>query len=522
MRLQFRSPVDERGQLRSQVQALQKERDELFAEVKRLQSESQDCCEAREARWLSQQKELESRLEAMYDEIKARRAEAAAARDEVQRLNNALNASHSSSKAAEAELGKAAKCLEETSARCHFAEGNVQQLTAEIQELRASANDALRKAQRCDAAEAEMAELQQRLRRELLRRSDEITLEQKFQTAQSLAEERTQQAVRRADIAEQRANAAEKQMKSLEMRLADANTNLASSTTALQLAQAEKDRFSQDASTAKAKVAQIMEQLSDSEAQNAVLQREVEGFSDLQSKFADAISKASLKEQSCQDLTEQIAVLKAKNDAFTAESCALEEKRQAEMESLREKEQDLQQNLNRVQRDADAVAAALLAAEQRVGPLEAEASRCREEANEAVLEAQQRRLEAEATRMAHYEQEREVQQLRERVITQGEELTRLQTLLAMGGNADDVAAMSATSPYIGPRRVQQMLARMEDLTPRGTRPQLPPAGKRLPTPLATRPSTPHESTFPQARRSFSKSSRTPSASTRVPDDDNRF
>ena len=120
-----------------------------------------------------------------------------------------------------------------------------------------------------------------------------------------------------------------------------------------------------------------MEQLSDSEAQNAVLQREVEGFSDLQSKFADAISKASLKEQSCQDLTEQIAVLKAKNDAFTAESCALEEKRQAEMESLREKEQDLQQNLNRVQRDADAVAAALLAAEQRVGPLEAEASRCR-------------------------------------------------------------------------------------------------------------------------------------------------
>jgi hypothetical protein len=242
-----------------------------------------------------------------------------------------------------------------------------------------------------------MAELQQRLRRELLRRSDEITLEQKFQTAQSLAEERTQQAVRRADIAEQRANAAEKQMKSLEMRLADANTNLASSTTALQLAQAEKDRFSQDASTAKAKVAQIMEQLSDSEAQNAVLQREVEGFSDLQSKFADAISKASLKEQSCQDLTEQIAVLKAKNDAFAAESCALEEKRQAEMESLREKEQDLQQNLNRVQRDADAVAAALLAAE---------ASRCREEANEAVLEAQQRRLEAEATRMAHYEQEK--------------------------------------------------------------------------------------------------------------------
>eukprot|EP00434_Breviolum_minutum_P025400 symbB.v1.2.022441.t1/scaffold1940.1/size95532/7 len=356
MRLQFRSATDERGQLRSLVQALEKERDELCAEVKRLQSGNQECIEAREARWLSQQKELE-------------RAESAAVRDEVQRLNNALDASNGSCKSAEARAANATKCLEEASARCRSSEDKVQRLTSELQELQAYAKDASRRAERCDALEAEMAEMKERLQRELLRRSEEISLEQKLQSAQKAAEERAEKAILRSEFAEQRAIAAEKRIADLEMQMAATTTDLTNSAIALQ--------------------------------------------------------------------------------------------------------------------------------------------------------ARQRRLEAEATRMAHYEQDREVQRLRERVVVQGEELKRLQTLLAMGGNADDVAAAAtaAASPYIGPRRFP--MAGVEDLTPRGGRPQLPPAGKRLGTPRATRPSTPRELLALQAPQ-FSKSRRTPSTSTQVPDDDNHF
>ena len=152
-----------------------------------------------------------------------------------------------------------------------------------------------------------------------------------------------------------------------------------------------------------------MEQFSNCEAENTLLQRKVEDFSDrwgsLQVKFEDATSKASREEQRCQDLMEQLVVLKANNDIFNARSREIEENQQGEISLLKEQEQSIQENLKDVQREADRAGAALLAAEQRVALLEAEASQYREESNEAVLEAQRRRLEAEATRMAHYEQE---------------------------------------------------------------------------------------------------------------------
>ena len=78
------------------------------------------------------------------------------------------------------------------------------------QELQAYAKDASRRAERCDALEAEMAEMKERLQRELLRRSEEIALEQKLQSAQKAAEERAEKAILRSEFAEQRATAAEK------------------------------------------------------------------------------------------------------------------------------------------------------------------------------------------------------------------------------------------------------------------------------------------------------------------------
>ena len=524
MRLQFRSATDERGQLRSLVQALEKERDELCAEVKRLQSGNQECIEAREARWLSQQKELESRLETMYEEIKARRAESAAVRDEVQRLNNALDASNGSCKSAEARAANATKCLEEASARCRSSEDKVQRLTSELQELQAYAKDASRRAERCDALEAEMAEMKERLQRELLRRSEEISLEQKLQSAQKAAEERAEKAILRSEFAEQRAIAAEKRIADLEMQMAATTTDLTNSAIALQVAEAAKNRCIEEATTEKAKVAEIMERLSQSEAEKSSLQRQAETSLELRNQLANAAqqqkelaTKAKQDEKRCKDLMQQIARL----ETHISHSDEMEKTRQAEIECLKEKEIELQKYLKQSQKEIGDVSAAMCAAEQRVAPLEMEASRCREEANEATREARQRRLEAEATRMAHYEQDREVQRLRERVVVQGEELKRLQTLLAMGGNADDVAAAAtaAASPYIGPRRFP--MAGVEDLTPRGGRPQLPPAGKRLGTPRATRPSTPRELLALQAPQ-FSKSRRTPSTSTQVPDDDNQF
>lgn len=276
------------------------------------------------------------------------------------------------------------------------------------QELQAYAKDASRRAERCDALEAEMAEMKERLQRELLRRSEEISLEQKLQSAQKAAEERAEKAILRSEFAEQRAIAAEKKIADLEMQMAATTTDLTNSAIALQVAEAAKNRCIEEATIEKAKVAEIMERLSESEAEKSSLQKQAETSLELRNQLANAAqqqkelaTKAKQDEKRCKDLMQQIARL----ETHISHSDELEKTRQAEVECLKEKEIELQNDLKQSQKEIGDVSAAMCAAEQRVAPLEMEASRCREEANEATREARQRRLEAEATRMAHYEQE---------------------------------------------------------------------------------------------------------------------
>ena len=261
-----------------------------------------------------------------------------------------------------------------------------------------------------------MAEMKERLQRELLRRSEEISLEQKLQSAQKAAEERAEKAILRSEFAEQRAIAAEKKFADLEMQMAATTTDLTNSAIALQVAEAAKNRCIEEATTEKAKVAEIMERLSESEAEKSSLQKQAETSLELRNQLANAAqqqkelaTKAKQDEKRCKDLMEQIARLKT----HISHSDEMEKTRQAEIECLKEKEIELQNDLKQSQKEIGDVSAAMCAAEQRVAPLETEASRCREEANEATREAKQRRLEAEATRMAHYEQETKKRHIQE-------------------------------------------------------------------------------------------------------------
>ncbi|CAE7895167.1 unnamed protein product [Symbiodinium necroappetens] len=523
MRLQFRSAVDERGHLRSEVKALQSERDALAAQVERLELERVQFGSAQDL----DKQELESTVQSLVREIKACQAEASTAKDEVQRLSNALDAAQALCEHAEARAAAAEVLKTEASAQQRLAEGNVLRLTTEIEALKASSSLVLRRAERCDAAEAEAARLQGdvcRLRQEEQRLR---LLEERLSQAQAgvhdkeALERRLDQALRRADTAEKQAKSSEDNAKSLELKLLAATTELEESNLAVQKGH-ERER-SQEAELrnvemARAemgrKLAETLQELADLEANSASFRRKVD---------AD-LSEAKLQlSESCARCDRGVAELEAergKSQEAVKKLSSLEEQlatRDAEVCGLQEQSAGLRRDLLKA-------SAAREAAEQQMAPLAEEAARAcrlREESATAAAAAQQEatscRLEAEATRMAHYEQDREVHRLRERLAVQSEELERLQTLLAMGGGPDDVAAMSAAQYLSGPSprsHIRDELAFVRKETRSGC-PALPPAVTR-------RLASPRLRDAPLALQGRSNSrSRRPSsfASTAAPDDE---
>ena len=283
------------------------------------------------------------------------------------------------------------------------------------QALKASSSLVLRRAERCDAAEAEAARLQGdvcRLRQEEQRLR---LLEERLSQAQAgvhdkeALERRLDQALRRADTAEKQAKSCEDNAKSLELKLLAATTELEESNLAVQKGH-ERER-SQEAELrnvemARAemgrKLAETLQELADLEANSASFRRKVD---------AD-LSEAKLQlSESCARCDRGVAELEAergKSQEAVKKLSSLEEQlatRDAEVCGLQEQSAGLRRDLLKA-------SAAREAAEQQMAPLAEEAARAcrlREESATAAAAAQQEatscRLEAEATRMAHYEQE---------------------------------------------------------------------------------------------------------------------
>lgn len=101
--------------------------------------------------------------------------------------------------------------------------------------------------------------------------------------------------------------------------------------------------------------------------------------------------------------------------------------------SLRGQTAKLQEDLVHALRAYDLASERQAAAEAEVAPLRAEVARLHAAMQEANADLVQRRLEVEAQRMAHYDQARELQRLKEQMGGQAAELEKLQLRLAMGG-----------------------------------------------------------------------------------------
>ncbi|CAE7258238.1 unnamed protein product [Symbiodinium sp. CCMP2456] len=572
MRLQFRSAVDERGHLRSEVEALQSERDALAAQVERLELERVQFASAQDL----DKQELESTVQSLVREIKACQTEASAAKDEVQRLSNALDAAqslceHAEARAVAAEVSKTEACLRRVFDRiCSASLGReqralhctaniiwfgrplseVQRLTTDIEALKASSSLALRRAERCDAAEAEAARLQGEVCR--LRQEEQRLrlLEERLSQAQAWVhdkealEKRLDQALRRADTAEKQAKSFEDNAKSLELKLLAATTELEESNLAVRTGH-ERER-SQEAELrnvemARAetgrKLAETLQELADLETKSASFRRKVDAdLSEVKLQLSESCARcdrgaAELEAErgKSQDAVKKLSFMEEQLATRDAEVCGLQEQSAG------------------LRRDLVKASAAREAAEQQMAPLAAEAARAcrlREESATAAAAAQQEatscRLEAEATRMAHYEQVfckiAKVICARVKKATRWDFLGNLRIVNSLAGvgeaadtarlvlcvaelySADDVAAMSAAQMYLrgpSPRsHIRDELAFVRKETRSGC-PALPPAVTR-------RLASPRLRDAPLALQGRSNSrSRRPSsfASTAAPDDE---
>ncbi|CAE6954324.1 unnamed protein product [Symbiodinium natans] len=372
----------------------------------------------------------------------------------------------------------------------------VQRLTAEIQALQASSSLALRRAERCDAAEAETARLQGEVVHLRTEEKRLRLLEERLEQAQSLmqdkesAERRADHATRRADTAEQRAKTLESHAKSLELQLLTVTTDLEAANLAVQEAH-DKTRLQSEELTAELKLTEaarsemeiklkeVLQELANTNAGNAALRRKVDAdILELNAQLSDSRAR-------CERGDVQLEAEREKSQHATNKALLLEDQvakmQDREMTSNAEVSGLLEENAT-LRKDLARANAAREAAEQRVAPLASEASKLKDEKLAAEEEAKSCRLQMEATRMAHYEQDRDVRRLQERAAAQSEELERLQTLIAMGSCADDVASTATSSAQMylrGPCfRFRDELALVRKETPRSGCPALPPAVTR--------------------------------------------
>ena len=284
-----------------------------------------------------------------------------------------------------------------------------------LQALQASADLAKRRAERCDAAEAEAA----RMHGEMARlRSEELrlrALETRFVEAQSIMEEseaterRLDHIMRRADAAEQRAQISESRAKSLELQLLTATTDLETSQLATQEAQEREASRAEELRSAEIERAKLesrlekaLQELSDLKVSSSASSQRAElHVAELNSKLDDSrlqceqsFDHLKAERKKSQDAEQALLALQEELIALKNQDASMH----AELRGLREEQAILREDLAHA-------CAAREASEQRVAPLAAEASRQRHEASKAEQEVKSCRLEMEATRMAHYEQE---------------------------------------------------------------------------------------------------------------------
>lgn len=284
-----------------------------------------------------------------------------------------------------------------------------------LKELQASEEMARRRAEGCEALELEVTRLKELVCRvEMSSERCSAALADKAE-----AEERAQCATRRAEMSEQRASAAANSAKSLEEQLVVVTTDLASCRSALEVAKSAECRSRGLTDAAQAKLVEIKAELDACVLDNASLRHQVKAGEVALHNFSlekEACQKDQEKLQAdliqekrrCEELTQRMSTLEKE----LTELRQVEEQRRKELVDfqkrekrhsvlLEEREKSLiwsKEELCEAQREATA-------AHEQVIPLQAEASRCRAEAQSATQQAQHRRLEAEATRMAHYEQD---------------------------------------------------------------------------------------------------------------------
>ena len=287
------------------------------------------------------------------------------------------------------------------------------------QALQASSSLALRRAERCDAAEAETARLQGEVVHLRTEEKRLRLLEERLEQAQSLmqdkesAERRADHATRRADTAEQRAKTLESHAKSLELQLLTVTTDLEAANLAVQEAH-DKTRLQSEELTAELKLTEaarsemeiklkeVLQELANTNAGNAALRRKVDAdILELNAQLSDSRAR-------CERGDVQLEAEREKSQHATNKALLLEDQvakmQDREMTSNAEVSGLLEENAT-LRKDLARANAAREAAEQRVAPLASEASKLKDEKLAAEEEAKSCRLQMEATRMAHYEQD---------------------------------------------------------------------------------------------------------------------
>eukprot|EP00927_Polykrikos_kofoidii_P054278 TRINITY_DN48716_c0_g1_i1.p1 TRINITY_DN48716_c0_g1~~TRINITY_DN48716_c0_g1_i1.p1 ORF type:complete len:669 (-),score=149.20 TRINITY_DN48716_c0_g1_i1:156-2162(-) len=472
-RLQFRSPAEERAHWRSELGAVQRERDELAATAEQLRRLNADLSDAAASATRSAAEVIELRsaevassaacasaetaLRGWQTEARTAREEAnVATRDLVAtraalsdaEVRSAARSAESRQSVSEAQAAKAAaveRAGEQASAQhaaqtaLRSAEDTAAKAQSELLRLRESLRDVNARADRGLTAETELL----RIRGELAatRASEQEALELSDARARSL-ERCSMVAQQQADASEERARGATDRALDVERRLRELEA----------LERSSRERWVNEAAEAAAeaevRVAAEEARVRDADKQAAALSSQLEEtISEAAASLAlgrqvEAATHAVRVEAELAEKFERKATAEAEHSAEASKEAAAanaqavhfrESLSRADIESSELRAQcehlqlEFQQVVDRASSNTCTVQTEVVACSEA----QAEVRRLREE-------VAQRGLEIEAHRLVQYDREREAQKFRERFDEQAKELEDLQTRFAIGMGAEEV------------------------------------------------------------------------------------
>eukprot|EP00929_Paragymnodinium_shiwhaense_P063044 TRINITY_DN31524_c0_g1_i1.p1 TRINITY_DN31524_c0_g1~~TRINITY_DN31524_c0_g1_i1.p1 ORF type:complete len:661 (+),score=210.00 TRINITY_DN31524_c0_g1_i1:112-2094(+) len=478
--LQFRNPGEERAHLRSQVEALQAERDELAGVVDLLRKEKVDFTEslrkaqdaaAEAGKRASDAAKLSAEVEFLKQARDSALSSFAESSTALQSLREEAERWKTEAGTAAKELLAARTALTESETRCAGLSSEVRgaadrsckqgaALEAALEAQRAAESSLREKQREAEALQASLLEVQQRGNRYLDMEAEAARVQSSLsatihseQEARKSAEERATaaaarvqavqrevaEAQQRLDAADKRATAAELSVQELKTENMELRVQHRSDAAAATAAAAEEVELVRKES--QVRVQALRDELAALKLQRDELRAHAGDRSCLQQELAEKQSAlAALREalaaaeQRAQNAGERERAIEAESTKRSQEAEALKKAAEASAADA----VSLRQRLSALEEELNGAAIAKVEESSRAAAMKKALEEAEKEISRLQAEVAQRGLEVEAVRLVQHDREIEGLKLRERYEAQARELEELQTRLVVGMGVDDL------------------------------------------------------------------------------------